>query len=120
MFKLRIRFTTRRVGGRSKGQAAEQLRAYLRGWKAYFQLAQTPQTSKAFDSLLRHRLRAIQFKHWSRGKVIYRSLGRLGASHELALQSAGGGDHWWRTSRFSLTKVLTVSYFDSLGIPRFI
>lgn len=119
-FKLRIRFITRRVGGRSMGQVAEKLRAYLPGWKAYFQLAQTPQTFKALDSWLRHRLRAIQLKHWGRGKVIYRGLRRLGASHELALQSAGGVGHWWRTSRFSLNKVLTVSYFDSLGIPRLI
>ena len=119
-FKLRIRFITRRVGGRSMGQVAEQLRAYLPGWKAYFQLAQRPQTFKALDSWLRHRLRAIQLKHGCRGKVIYGGLRRLGATHELALQSAGGGGHWWRTSRFSLNKVLTVSYFDSLGIPRLI
>ena len=116
-FKLRIRFITRRVGGHSMGQVAEQLRAYLPGWKAYFQLAQT---FTALDSWLRHRLWAIQLKHWCRGKVIYRGLRRLGASHELALQSAGGVGHWWRTSRFSLNKVLTVSYFDSLGIPRLI
>ena len=40
-FKQRIRSITRRVGGRSMAQVAEQMREYLPGWKAYFQLAQT-------------------------------------------------------------------------------
>jgi RNA-directed DNA polymerase len=41
-FKQRIRLITRRAGGRSMAQVAEQMRKYLPGWKAYFCLAQTP------------------------------------------------------------------------------
>lgn len=40
-------------------QIAEQMRIYLRGWKSYFQLAQTPKIFKALDSWIRHRLRAL-------------------------------------------------------------
>jgi RNA-directed DNA polymerase len=117
-FKQRIRSITSRAGGQSIAQVAEKLRSYVPGWKAYFRLAQTPQTFKDLESWMRHRLRAIQLKHWRTGTTIYRGLRKLGASHELALQTAGGGGHWWRHSRFALNKVLTVSYFDSLGIPR--
>ncbi len=78
-FKQRIRFITRRVGGCSMIQVAEQMRAYLPGWKAYFRLAQTPEKFKDLDSWMRHRLRAIQLKHWRRGPTIYRGLRRLGA-----------------------------------------
>ena len=70
-FKQRIRFITRRVGGRSMTQVA----AYLPGWKAYFRLAQTPSTFKDLDSWTRHRLRTIQLKHWKTGKTIYRRQG---------------------------------------------
>jgi RNA-directed DNA polymerase len=117
-FKQRIRFITRRIGGRSMTQVAEQLQAYLPGWKAYFRLAQTPQVFRDLDSWLRRRLRAIQLKHWRRGPTIYRGLRRLGATHELAALVAGAGNRWWHCSLSDVHRVLTVSYFDSLGIPR--
>lgn len=117
-FKQRIRWITRRVGGRSMVQVAEHLRAYLPGWKAYFRLAQTPSTFKDLDSWLRHRLRAIQLKHWRHGPTIYRGLRKLGATHELAALVAGAGNRWWHCSLSYVHRVLTVAYFDSLGIPR--
>ena len=117
-FKRRIRFITRRVGGRSMTQVAEQLRTYLPGWKAYFRLAQTPSTFKDLDSWMRRRLRAIQIKHWRTGTTIYRSLSRLAATHELAALVAGAGNRWWHCSLSDVHRVLTVDYFDKLGIPR--
>jgi RNA-directed DNA polymerase len=117
-FKQRIRLITRRVGGQGMAQIAEQMRLYLPGWKAYFRLAQTPQTFKNLDSWARHRLRAIQLKHWRVGTTIYSRLRGLGATHELAAQIAGGAGHWWGHSEAGLNRVLTVKYFDNLGIPR--
>jgi len=117
-FKQRIRLITRRVGGKSMDQIAEQMRKYLPGWKSYFRLAQTPQIFKDLDSWTRHRLRAIQLKHWRTGTTVYRRLRSLGATHELAAQIAGGVGHWWRHSQAGLNRVLTVKYFDDLGIPR--
>ena len=117
-FKQRIKEITCRVGGRSLTQVAEQLRLYLPGWKSYFLLAQTPKTFKGLDSWIRHRLRAVQLKHWRRGPTIYRGLRNLGAPHELAALVAGGGNRWWHHSQSGLNKVLTVAYFDSLGVPR--
>ncbi len=73
-FKQRVRQLTRRSGGRSMGEVVERLRPYLLGWKAYFGLAQTPRIWLSLDEWLRHRLRAIQLKHWKRGTTIYREL----------------------------------------------
>jgi RNA-directed DNA polymerase len=78
-FKRRIRTLTRRVRGRSLEQVAEDLRGYVPGWKAYFQLAQTPRVFSDLDQWLRHRLRALQLKHWKRGTTMYRELQTLGA-----------------------------------------
>jgi RNA-directed DNA polymerase len=116
-FKQRIRLIICRVGGRSMIQVAERLRAYLPGWKSYFRLAQTPTTFKDLDSWLRHRLRAMQLKHWRRGSTIYRELRKLGATHEMASLMAGGAGHWWRHSKINLNMVLTVTYFNNLGVP---
>ena len=99
-------------------QVAELMRAYLPGWKSYFRLAQTPKTFKNLDSWTRHRLRAIQLKHWKIGTTVYSRLRGLGATHELAAQIAGGAGHWWGHSETGLNRVLTVKYFDDLGFPR--
>lgn len=47
-------------------------------------MAQTPQTFKDLDSWIRHRLRAIQLKHWRRGSTVYSRLRSLGVNHEVA------------------------------------
>lgn len=117
-FKQRIRVITRRVGGQGMTQIAEQIRTYLRDWKSYFRLAQTPQIFKDLDSWIRHRLRAIQLKHWRTGTTVYSRLRSLGATHELAALMAGGAGHWWRHSEAGLNRILTVDYFGALGFPR--
>lgn len=117
-FKQRVRVITRRVGGKGMLQIAEQMREYLPGWKSYFRLAQTPQIFKNLDSWVRHRLRALQLKHWRTGTTVYSRLRGLGATHELAALIAGGAGHWWRHSEAGLNRILTVKYFDELGFPR--
>ena len=117
-FKARIRQLTRRSGGRSMAQVVEKLRSYLLGWKAYFGLAQTPRVWRELDEWLRHRLRAIQLKHWKRPRTIYRELKGLGASLDVAKQVAVNSRRWWRNSDRVLKTTLTIAYFDRLGVPR--
>ena len=81
-------------------------------------MAQTPRVWRELDELLRHRLRAIQLRHWKRGSTIYRELMALGASEDVAKQVAVNSRRWWRNSDRLLKKVLTVANFDRLGVPR--
>lgn len=117
-FKQRIRQLTRRSGGRGMTELVEPLRRYMLGWKAYFGLAQTPRVWRELDEWLRHRLRAIQLKQWRRGPTIYRELRALGASEKVARLVAANSRRWWRNSRMALNNVLTIAYFDRLGVPR--
>jgi len=117
-FKARIRQLTRRSGGRSMAQVVEKLRPYLLGWKAYFGMAQTPRVWRELDEWLRHRLRAIQLRQWKRPRAIYRELKALGASEDVAKQVAGNCHRWWRNSNGAIKRVLTIAYFDQLGVPR--
>ena len=117
-FKARMRQLTRRSGGRSMSEVVEKLRPYLLGWKAYFGMAQTPRIWRGLDEWLRHRLRAIQLKHWKRSRTIYRELKALGASEEVARQVAGNCHRWWHNSGMLLNSVLTIAYFDRMGLPR--
>ena len=117
-FKRRIRQITCRSGGRSLEQVAEELRCYVPGWKAYFKLAQTPRVFRELDEGLRHRLRAVQLKHWRRGTTVYRELRALGASSDQAARVAGNARRWWRNSRMELNRIMPIAYFDRLGVPR--
>lgn len=117
-FKQRIRKLTWRSGGRSMANVVERLRVYLLGWKAYFGLAQTPGVWRTLDEWLRHRLRAIQLKHWKSGPTMFRELRVLGAGLEVARQVAGNARRWWRNSDRLLKTTLTIAYFDGLGVPR--
>ena len=117
-FKQRVRQLTRRSGGRSMAEVIERLRPYLLGWKAYFGLAQTPGIRRTLDEWLRHRLRAIQLKHWKRGTTMFRELRRLGTSVPVAKRVAANSRSWWRNSDRDIKRVLTIAYFDRLGVPR--
>ena len=117
-FKQRVRQLTRRSGGRSMAEVAERLRPYLLGWKAYFRLAQTPRVWRELDEWLRHRLRAIQLKHWKRGTTMYRELKALGASDADAHRIAANSRCWWCNSAKRLNRAMPIAYFDRLGVPR--
>lgn len=67
---------------------------------------------------LRHRLRALQLKHWKRGPTMHRELRALGASAEVARQVAANSRSWWRNSDRAIKRVLTIAYFDGFGVPR--
>lgn len=117
-FKQRIRELTRRSGGRSLLESVERLRRYVPGWKAYFHLAQTPSVFRELDMWIRHRLRAMQLKHWRRGATMYRELLAMGASAEDARRVAANSRCWWRNSYQMLNRAMPVAYFDRLGVPR--
>ena len=99
-------------------QVVQKLRPYMLGWKAYFGMAQTPSVWRELDEGLRHRLRAVQLKQWKRGTTIHRELLRLGAPSLVAPRVAANSHRWWRNSGKALNQVLTIAWFDQLGLPR--
>jgi group II intron reverse transcriptase/maturase len=116
--KERVRLITRRSGGRSIEQVSKRLGEYLRGWKQYFGLADTPRIFADLDEWIRHRLRAIHLKHWKRGTTIYRELRARGLPQRAAATVAANGRRWWKNSAKLINVAFPISYFDQLGIPR--
>ncbi len=117
-FKDRVRKMTGRSRGRSMEQVISDLRRYLLGWKAYYGLAQTPGKFRELDEWLRHRLRAMQLKHWKRGRTMYAELRKLGASHEQAARIAANARRWWHNSKMELNRAMPIAWFDKRGLPR--
>ena len=115
--KGRVRELTRRNAGQSLAQICKPLGKYLTGWKGYFRLAETPGVFADIDGWVRHRLRAVQLKHWKRGEVIYRELLARGIPHDVARRVAANSRRWWHNSAMALNKALPNDLFRKLGVP---
>jgi hypothetical protein len=102
--KERVRELTRRSAGRSLAQMCKPLGTYLSGWKAYFRIADTPRVFADIDGWVRHRLRAVQLKHWKRGRVVYRELVARGMLPDAARRVAANSRPGGTTRRWSSTR----------------
>ena len=117
--KHRVRQITRRSGGRSMEQVTSELGAYLRGWREYFKLADTPGIFRDLDGWIHRRLRALQLKQWKRGRTTYRELHARGLPDWLTRKGAGhGGRWWWAAGLGAMHTALPGTYFERLGVPR--
>ncbi len=118
-FKATVREITARAAGRNLSQVAARLATYLRGWKQYFALAETPGIFDDLDQWIHRRLRALQLKLWKRGRTIYRQLKARGLSEPLAKAAAAHGRRWWaKATHGALKTAMPKQSFDRLGIPR--
>lgn len=117
--KNRVRELTSRVCGRDLRSVVFGLAMYLRGWKAYFRIAETRSIFGELDKWIRRRLRAIQLRQWRHGRVVFRELTKRGVLPWIAANTARFIRHWWcfAASR-AMSIALPASLFDSLGLPR--
>jgi hypothetical protein len=70
------------------------------------------------DERIRHRLRAIQLKHWKRGRTAYRELRQRGVPHEVAAGIAMYVRSGWHAAGQLTNVAFPRRVFDQLGIPR--
>jgi RNA-directed DNA polymerase len=117
--KRNVREHTSRNGGRSMAQMCSALGRYLRGWKEYFRLADTPKIFSTLDGWIHRRLRAIQLKQWKRGRTAYRALRARGLPEWLVKKGSGFARRWWWAATLGATQTaLPGSYFERLGVSR--
>jgi RNA-directed DNA polymerase len=118
-FRERVRALTRRTRGISLEETVKQLTVYLRGWREYFGFCQTPSVLQSFDEWVRHRLRAMAWKQWKRGRRRFAELRKRGVGKDLAAQTAGSAHGPWRLANSpALNIALPNTYFWSLGLPK--
>lgn len=116
-FKARVREITTRTRGHRIETIVKELRQYLLGWQAYFNITEVRSVLKELDSWIKRRLRCYLWKQW--GRRGYRELIKRGVSRDLAWNTAKSAHGPWRLSRSpGLAFALTAKYFASLGLPR--
>ena len=112
----KIRRLTARTRGHSVKSVIEELTRLLRGWKAYFRLADARGYLQILDQWIRHRLRTLILKQWKRRGTIYFALKRRDIEPRLAWHIANQTRSWWKRSLGALHRALPNSHFDEMGL----
>jgi RNA-directed DNA polymerase len=115
-FKQKVRRISRRTRGRTITTIIAELRKYVQGWKAYFQLAEVTSPLRDIDKWIRRRLRSYHWKQW--GRRGYRELRNQGVDVKLAWNTSKSAHGPWRLSQSpALYYALPNKYFSGLGLP---
>lgn len=115
-FKEKVRRISSRTRGRTIYTIVAELRKYIQGWKAYFQLAEIISPLRDIDKWIRRRLRSYHWKQW--GRRGYRELRKRGVEVKLAWNTCKSAHGPWRLSQSpALYYALPNKYFAGLGLP---
>lgn len=115
-FKQKVRSISGRTRGRTLTTIIAELRKYIHGWKAYFQLAEVSSPLRDIDKWIRRRLRSYHWKQW--GRRGYRELRKRGVERELAWNTCKSAHGPWRLSKSpALYYALPNKYFAERGLP---
>jgi RNA-directed DNA polymerase len=113
----KVRVLLRGARGRSLGTTIEALNPVLRGWAAYFKLAETRRGLEERDGWIRHKLRCILWRQWKRRSARVRNLMQRGLTKDRALRAARNGrGPWWNAGAQHMHVAFPKSWFDHLGL----
>jgi RNA-directed DNA polymerase len=113
----KVQVLLRGARGRSLATTIQTLNPVLRGWAAYFQLAETTSALEAGDGWLRHKLRCILWRQWKRRSARVRNLMQRGLTKDRAWRSARNGrGPWWNAGASHMHVAFPKAWFDHLGL----
>ncbi len=114
--KAKLRPLLREARGQSLTASIEEIRPLLRGWVAYFRLAQVKGTFEELDEWIRHRLRVIIWRQWKRPRTRLRKLQARGMDfRSAALACYTHRGPWWSAGH-TLNRSVSTRELRSLGL----
>jgi len=115
--KQKLRAKLRSGRGQSLAHTLEVIGPLLRGWIAYYRLAETKGSLELLDQWVRRKLRVILWRQWKRGRTRYAKLTGLGMDPERARLSAGNGrGPWWNAGASHMNEAAPTRWLRSLGL----
>jgi group II intron reverse transcriptase/maturase len=115
--KGRIRELTSRRWSVSMPCRIGKLNAFIRGWMAYFRLAELSHRLRELDKWLYRRMRQIRWKEWKRYSAKRRNLRKLGIPDRKAAEWGASSKGYWRIAGSAvLQRSLPTAYWDDLGL----
>ena len=119
--ETRLRSTGKEICRKGRGRRLKDtiaaLTPKLRGFAAYFRLAEVKGTFQSFDEWLRHKLRTIIWRQWKRTNTRAKNLMQRGLDEERAWKSATNGrGPWWNSWAWHMNLAFPIKYFENLGL----
>jgi RNA-directed DNA polymerase len=119
--KAKLRPLLRSGRGRSLRNVVSKLEARIRGWVAYFRLAEVKVVFERLDEWVRRKLRCILWRQWKRPRTRARELLRRGLDADRAWASAyNGRGPWWNAGASHMNQAVPTALFRRLGLLSFI
>ncbi|HKP19950.1 MAG TPA: group II intron reverse transcriptase/maturase [Thermoleophilaceae bacterium] len=119
--KDKLRRSLRRGRGRSLGSVIEELAPQIRGWVAYFRLAQVKARFEELDAWLRRKLRRLLWKQWKRPRTRFHKLCELGLGRARAATSAyNGRGPWWNAGASPMNQAVPNVLLTRWGLLSFL
>ena len=113
----KVREVLKGARGRSLTHTIQELNPVLRGWAAYFKLAESKRALEELDGWIRRKLRCILWRQWKRPYTRALNLKKAGLTEDRAFRSAfNQRGPWWNSGASHMNQAFRKSFFDRLGL----
>ena len=115
--KLKLKDLFRRGRGWSLARTIRELNPILRGWAAYYRLADVSGVFEELDQWVRRRLRLILWRQWKRPRTRRRELRKRGLDEHRAAESAyKGRGPWWNAGASHMNQAVPTRLLSQMGL----
>lgn len=114
--KRKLRPLFRRGRGSTLADTIRDLNPKLRGWVAYFRLAEVTSCFERLDKWLRRKLRCILWRQWKKGSTRVRKLQELGVDLRHEGTGAYSRGPWWNAGASHTNLALPNATLRDMGL----
>jgi RNA-directed DNA polymerase len=115
--KDKLRPLLRAGRGRRLADVCAKLAPILRGWAAYYRLAEVKASFEALDQWLRRKLRCLLWRQWKRWPTRVKELRRRGIEIVRAVYSAmNGHGPWWNANSLHMRQAVPNWWLQAQGL----
>jgi RNA-directed DNA polymerase len=116
-FKTKLRRMFHAGRGRSLQTVVKDLTPVLRGWMAYYRMAEVKGVFEELDQWIRRQLRGILWCQWKRWRTRFGELCRRGIERARAAASAlNGHGPWWNAGASHMNEAVPTSTLRRMGL----
>ena len=119
--RSKLKALWRRGRGRSLPGTIAELNPVIRGWVAYFRMADVKAGFEDLDAWTRRRLRCILWRQWKRPRTRLKKLRQLGVDAPRARAGAmNNRGPWWNAGASHMNQAVPTSMLRRMGLVSFL
>jgi len=119
--RAKLRPFWRKARGRNLATSIVELNRIIRGWVAYYRLADVKVSFEKLDCWIRRKLRCILWRQWKTPHTRYKKLRKAGVdearAHAGAMNSRGP---WWNAGASHMNQAVSTKVLHAMGLMSFL